>query len=89
MATLEITVPADFDVERLDAQLNEIKLTPAFYGNGKESAPCALLQVRDADGKVASRYLLVVDGRRLTLRLDDRSKPVMALIERGLLPADQ
>lgn len=81
MATLEISVPADIDVERLDAQPNELKLAPTFYGKGKESAPCALLQVRDAEGKVASRYLLVVDGRRLTLRLDDRSRPVMALVD--------
>lgn len=85
MATLEISVPADFDVERLDAQPNEIKLAPVFYGKGKESAPCALFQVRDAEGKVAGRYMLIVDGRRLTLRLDDRSKPAMALVERRLL----
>lgn len=89
MATLEISVPDDFDAERLDAQSNEIKLDPVFYGKGKESAPCALLQIRDADGKVASRYMLIVDGRRLTLRLDDRSKPVMALVERRILDEKQ
>lgn len=81
MATLEISVPDDFDVEPLESTEKRIELTPVFYGKGKESAPCALLQIRDGEGKVASRYLLVVDGRRLTLRLDDRSRPVMALVD--------
>lgn len=81
MATLEISVLDDFDVEPRESLDKRIELTPVFYGRGKESSPCALLQVRDAEGKVASRYLLVVDGRRLTLRLDDRSKPVMALVD--------
>lgn len=85
MATIDISVPGDFDVEPREAADNRIELTPVFYGKGKESAPCALLQVRDAEGKVASRYILVVDGRRLTLRLDDRSKPAMALVERRML----
>ncbi|GMV83613.1 MAG: hypothetical protein AMXMBFR7_47970 [Planctomycetota bacterium] len=83
MPTLEIALTDDVDQPVVREGM--IGLTPVFYGNGRESAPCAMLTVKDRDGKVASRFLLVVNGRHLTLELQDRSKPVMSAIERSLL----
>lgn len=85
MATLEISVPPDFDVEDLEVQANQLNLRPVFFGNGRESAPCAMLVVKGSDGAVASRYLLTVCGKHLTLELQDRSRPVMSVVERKLL----
>lgn len=82
MATLEITVPEDFDVQRLQVQGNGLSMGPVFYGNGKESEPCAFIQVLAEDGKVISRYLLRVKGRDLSVVLQDRSRPVQARYER-------
>lgn len=85
MATLEISVPPDFDVEDLEVQANQLNLRPIFFGNGRESAPCAMLTVKGSDGAVVSRYLIVMSGKSLTLELQDRSRPVMSAIERKLL----
>ncbi|MCZ7646224.1 MAG: hypothetical protein M5U26_13235 [Planctomycetota bacterium] len=82
MATVEIQVPDDFDVECLDAPPGQIKVRPVFYGRGKESDPCLIFHIRGEDGSVIGRYLLCVNGRNLTLELKDRSRPVMALIDK-------
>lgn len=84
MATVEIQVPEDFDAERLEAPPGQIRVRPIFYGRGKESDPCLFFQVKDEDGNVIGRYLLCVNGRNLTLELKDRSRPVMALVEKIL-----
>ncbi|MCK6472739.1 MAG: hypothetical protein L6R28_13435 [Planctomycetes bacterium] len=83
MPTLSIAIPEDFDVQRLQVQANGFTLAPVFYGNGKESEPCALVEVLAEDGEILSRYLLRVRGRDLTAVLQDRSKPVQARYERG------
>lgn len=82
MATLEISLTEDVDQPTVRDGM--IALTPRFFGNGRESAPAAMLTVKGRDGTVASRYLIVVNGKHLTLELQDRSKPVMSAIERKL-----
>lgn len=83
MPTLAITIPEDFDVQRLQVQANGLTMEPVFYGTGKESEPCAQVEVLAEDGEVISRYLLRVKGRDLTVVLQDRSKPVQARWERA------
>ena len=88
MPPLAITIPEDFDVQRLQVQANGLTMAPVFYGNGKESEPCVMVEVLAEDGEVISRYLLRVKGRDLTVVLQDRSKPVQARWERGRAAAD-
>ncbi|GMV82492.1 MAG: hypothetical protein AMXMBFR7_36760 [Planctomycetota bacterium] len=80
MATLEITLTDDVDGPAFGD--GTLALMPRFFGNGRESAPCALLTVKSCDGAVASRFLLVVNGRNLALELVDRTRPVMATLDR-------
>ncbi len=80
MATLEITLTDDVDGPAFGD--GTLVLTPRFFGNGRESAPCALLTVKNRDGAVASRYLLVVNGRNLSLELVDRTRPVLSTVDR-------
>lgn len=88
MPTLAITVPDDFDVQRLQVQDRGVTLAPVFYGNGKESEPCAFVEVLAEDGEVISRYQLLVKGRDLTVVLQDRSRPVQARWERRRVEAE-
>ncbi|MBE7464251.1 MAG: hypothetical protein HS116_12300 [Planctomycetes bacterium] len=80
MATLEITLTDDVDGPAFGD--GTLALTPRFYGNGRESVPCALLTVKNCDGAVASRFLLVVNGRNLSLELVDRTRPVLSTVDR-------
>lgn len=81
MPTIEFTPLIDSEPVLADP----IVITPVFYGNGRQSDPCLTLVVKDSAGAVASRYLIVVDGKHLTLELQDRSRPVLSALERKLL----
>ncbi|MBE7461852.1 MAG: hypothetical protein HS116_00025 [Planctomycetes bacterium] len=41
-----------------------------------------MLKVKNRDGAVASRFLLVVNGRNLSLELVDRTRPVKSTVDR-------
>lgn len=81
MATMELTC-SGMDVTDVNVQEGSLNLTPLFYGNGGEKAPCVLINVMDENGHFVRRCVLQLKGTDLSLHLQDRSLRVEPRFER-------
>jgi hypothetical protein len=82
---IEIVPASDMEVKDAVAEAGKLKLTPLFFGNGFTSN-IALIKAFNDEGKIISMTLVQVSGVTGHVKVQDRSAPVPAAMERKKKP---